>query len=130
MAAGDAQAVLPGVGFGSAHLCLDRWRDHLATNVVSALVPVVVSFVPQVLVFRPSQRCVHVSGHAARDDLRAYMWLDLAATRTSEPNVRKGAVKTRERVEARMSPAQKSEARRSAEAWKPKKNKLFVAPTQ
>ncbi len=63
-----------------------------------------------------------------QDDVRAHMWLDLAATRSSEPKVREGAIKTRELVAARMSPAQKTEARRLAKAWKSTRNKLFIVP--
>ncbi len=66
----------------------------------------------------------------SQHDRQAYKWLELAATRSSDPEVRRAAVKTRELVAARMSAEQRTEAQRSAKAWKPTRSKLFVAPTQ
>lgn len=48
------------------------------------------------------------------DDVRAYMWYTLSATRGDV-----GAVSARDRVAARMSPTQIAQARALASAWKP-----------
>ena len=54
----------------------------------------------------------------ARDYVRAYLWLSLAAAGTSEVVV-PHAIAARDKVAALMSPAQIAEAKALAAAWKP-----------
>ena len=54
----------------------------------------------------------------AQDDVQAYKWFDLAAaTYTAKPE-RDEAVKARDSVAARMTPAQIAEAQKLAREWK------------
>ena len=50
-----------------------------------------------------------------QDYVQAYMWFNLAAARGT-----KGAAEWRERLAARMTPAQIAEAQKLASEWKPK----------
>ena len=56
-----------------------------------------------------------------QDYARAYMWYDLAASRFSPGERRDKAVKNRDIVAEKMTPAQISEAQKLAREWKPKK---------
>ncbi len=57
-----------------------------------------------------------------QDYVQAYMWFDLAAThiRASNTQARDLAIKNRDTVAAKMTPAQIAEARKLVDAWKPK----------
>ena len=55
-----------------------------------------------------------------QDYIQAHMWLNLAASRYTDPTDRAVAVKQRDLVAAKMTPAQIAEAQRLATAWKPK----------
>jgi hypothetical protein len=48
------------------------------------------------------------------------MWLDLAALKTSDAEIKKIAVKGRDFCAALMTPGQIAEAQRLASEWKPK----------
>jgi hypothetical protein len=50
----------------------------------------------------------------------AYMWLNLAASRAIDAEVRDGADKARDSVAAKMTPDQIAEAQRMASEWVPK----------
>ena len=72
----------------------------------------------------------HNLGHMYRigfgvpqDYVQAHMWFNLAASRfpASDKESRERAVKNRDRVASKMTPAQISEAQRLAREWKPKK---------
>ncbi len=54
-----------------------------------------------------------------QDYVQAYMWFDLAAARFSASEA-EGAVKGRDFVASKMTPAQIAEAQRLAREWKPK----------
>ena len=54
-----------------------------------------------------------------KDDVQAYMWVNLAAAGTSDADVREQAQKTRDAFAARMTPAQIGEAQRLSREWKP-----------
>ena len=56
----------------------------------------------------------------AQDYAAAHMWFNLAAARLPPGEVREMAVKNRDLVEKRMTPAQVAEAQRLAREWKPK----------
>ena len=56
-----------------------------------------------------------------QDYAQALMWFDLAASRFPPSEYRDNAVKNRDIVAMRMTPAQISEAQRLAQQWKPKK---------
>ena len=55
-----------------------------------------------------------------QDYTQAHMWWNLAASRYTDPTDRADAVKNRDVVAAKMTPAQIAEAQRLASAWKPK----------
>jgi hypothetical protein len=57
-----------------------------------------------------------------QDYVQAYKWFDLAATKFSagEAEMRAAAVRSRDYVAARMTPAQIAEAQKLAREWKPK----------
>ena len=54
------------------------------------------------------------------DYLLAHMWFNLAAAGSSRGKFHDWAVRDRDEVEERMSPAQVAEAQRLAREWKPK----------
>ncbi len=56
----------------------------------------------------------------ARDVVLAHMWLNLAAVRFPPGEDRKLAVRDRDRIQQRMTPAEVAEAQRFAREWKPK----------
>ncbi len=56
-----------------------------------------------------------------QDDAQAHMWYNLAASRFSPGENRDQAVKDRDIVAKRMTPAQISEAQKLAREWRPKK---------
>ncbi len=56
-----------------------------------------------------------------RDYVQAHMWLNLAASRLPPGEDRNRAVKNRDIVAERMTPAQISEAQKLAREWRPKK---------
>ncbi len=56
-----------------------------------------------------------------QDYVQAHMWLDLAASRFPSGEDRDKALKERDRVAKKMTPAQISEAQKLAREWKPKK---------
>ena len=61
-------------------------------------------------------------GHGVPQDyVQAYMWFKLAASRLPPGEDRDKAVKNRDIVAKRMTPAQISEAQKLAREWKPKK---------
>ena len=57
-----------------------------------------------------------------RDDVQAHKWLDLASSHSgaSEKEIRERAVRNRDILAARMTPAQIAEAQTLAREWKPK----------
>ena len=55
-----------------------------------------------------------------QDDAQAYMWLSLAAANLAGKEDRDQAVKNRDIVSAKMTPAQIAEAQKLAREWKPK----------
>ena len=55
-----------------------------------------------------------------RDYIQAHMWRNLAASHLTDPTNRANAVKNRDTVAAKMTPAQIGEAQRLVSAWKPK----------
>ena len=55
-----------------------------------------------------------------QDYVQAYMWIDLAASRFAPGAYQDLAVKQRDIVAAKMTPAQIAEAQRLAREWKPK----------
>ncbi len=57
----------------------------------------------------------------SKDYVQAYMWYDLAASRSPPGKVRDTAVKNRDFVAKKMTPAQKAEAKKLAREWRPKK---------
>ena len=57
----------------------------------------------------------------SKDYVQAYMWYILAASRSPPGKVRDTAVKNRDFVAKKMTPAQKAEAKKLAREWKPKK---------
>ncbi len=56
-----------------------------------------------------------------QDYVQAHMWYNLAASRFPPGTDRAKAVKNRDIVAAKMTPAQIAEAQRLAREWKPKK---------
>ncbi len=56
-----------------------------------------------------------------QDYAQAHMWLNLAASRFPPGKDRDNAVKNRDIVAEKMTPAQISEAQKLAREWKPKK---------
>ena len=56
----------------------------------------------------------------ARDDVQAYRWFAVAATRGADSYARTNAVKGRDAAAIKMTPAQVAEAERLVRAWKPK----------
>jgi TPR repeat protein len=56
-----------------------------------------------------------------RDDVQALKWLDLASSHSgaSEKATRERAVRNRDKLAARMTPAQIAEAQKLAREWKP-----------
>ena len=62
---------------------------------------------------------MYAAGHGvSRDYVRAYLWLSLAASGTSDV-VTPRAIAARDKVAVLMSPAQIEEAKALAAAWKP-----------
>ena len=59
-------------------------------------------------------------GGVLQDYISAHMWLNLAASRADDALIRDAAVKDRDGVAAKMTPAQIAEAQRMAREWKPK----------
>ena len=57
-----------------------------------------------------------------QDYVRAHMWFSLAASRFAPGSNRDITVRNRERVAAKMTPAQFAEAQRRAREWKPKRS--------
>ncbi len=57
----------------------------------------------------------------SKDYVQAYMWFNLTASRHPPGEVRDTAVKNRDIVAKKMTPAQKAEAKKLAREWKPKK---------
>ena len=57
----------------------------------------------------------------SQDYVQGYMWTDLAASRYPPGKDRDIAVKNRDIIAKRMTPAQISEAQKLAREWKPKK---------
>ena len=55
-----------------------------------------------------------------QDYARAHLWYNLAASKLPPGTVRNRAVKSRDKVAAKMFPAQISEAQKLAREWKPK----------
>ncbi len=55
-----------------------------------------------------------------QDDAQAHMWYNLAASRFSPGEKRNKAVKNRDIIAERMTPAQISEAQKLAREWRPK----------
>ena len=56
-----------------------------------------------------------------QDYVQAHMWFNLAASRSEPGSDRDMAVKNRDIIAAKMTPAQIAEAQRLAREWKPKK---------
>ena len=58
----------------------------------------------------------------SQDYVQAHKWFNLSASRASadQKDVLDSAVKNRNRVAAKMTPAQTAEAQKLASAWKPK----------
>ena len=56
-----------------------------------------------------------------QDYVQAHMWFNLAASRSEPGSDRDAAVKNRDIVAAKMTPAQIAEAQRLAREWKPKR---------
>jgi TPR repeat protein len=56
----------------------------------------------------------------ARDDVQAYRWFAVAAMRGADSYARTNAVKGRDAVAMKMTPAQVAEAERLVREWKPK----------
>ncbi len=56
-----------------------------------------------------------------QDYVQAHTWYNLAASRSPPGTDRDNAVKNRDIVAAKMTPAQIAEAQRLAREWKPKK---------
>ncbi len=54
------------------------------------------------------------------DYVQAHKWYSLAAARPSPGKFHDSAIESRDKVEAKMSPAQVTEAQRLAREWKPK----------
>jgi uncharacterized protein len=68
---------------------------------------------------------LYAEGHGVMQDyVQAHMWFNLATTHTRASNTeaRDLAIKNRDAVAAKMTPAQIAEAQRLAEEWKPKAN--------
>ena len=64
---------------------------------------------------------MYYSGRGVPQDyIQAHMWWNLAASRYTDPTDRADAVKNRDLVAAKLTPAQVVEAQRLASAWKPK----------
>ncbi len=57
----------------------------------------------------------------SKDYVQAYMWYILAASRFPPGEGRDTAVKNRDFVAKKMTPAQKAEAKKLAREWRPKK---------
>ncbi len=57
-----------------------------------------------------------------QDSVLAHMWVDLAASRFAPGSNRDFAVKIRDIIAAKMTPAQLAEAQRLAREWKPKRS--------
>jgi len=59
------------------------------------------------------------SGHGVPQDyIQAHKWFNLAAAGFTDTNRRNSAIENRERVAARMTPAQIAEAQKLAREWK------------
>ncbi len=56
-----------------------------------------------------------------QDEAQAHMWLNLAASRFPPGEDRDRAVKSRESIAKRMTPAQISDTHKLAREWRPKK---------
>jgi hypothetical protein len=56
-----------------------------------------------------------------QDYAQAHMWYNLAASHAEDPATRETAVKNRDNVATKMTPAQIAEAQRLASEWKPTK---------
>ena len=66
-------------------------------------------------------RVMYATGEGVPQDyIQAHMWWNLAASRYTDPTDRADAVKNRDLVAAKMTPAQIGEAQRLVSAWKPK----------
>jgi uncharacterized protein len=55
-----------------------------------------------------------------QDYALAYMWFNLASSPATNTDLRQMAVENRDKVAAKMTPAQIAEAQRMAREWKPK----------
>ena len=65
---------------------------------------------------------MYADGHGVPQDyVLARMWFNLAASRATTAWLRPAAVKSRDDVAAKMTPAQIAEAQRMAREWKPTK---------
>jgi TPR repeat protein len=58
---------------------------------------------------------------APQDFVRAYMWFNLVVSGASGASIRDQAVRDRNELAAKMTPAQIAEAQRLASGWAPKK---------
>ncbi len=63
----------------------------------------------------------HRGAGVPQDYLQAHMWFNLSASRSPLDETFNAAVKGRDEVAAKMSPAQISEAQKLAREWRPKK---------
>jgi TPR repeat protein len=64
---------------------------------------------------------MYYNGRSVPEDYAlAYMWLNLAASRAVDTEIRDGAIKARDLVAAKMTPDQIAEAQRMAREWVPK----------
>ena len=54
-----------------------------------------------------------------QDDVQAHMWFNLAASRAERRKIRRNLVRKRNRIAARMTPEQVTEAQRLASEWRP-----------
>jgi uncharacterized protein len=66
----------------------------------------------------------------SQDHVLAYMWFNLAAThiRAANSEARNLAIKNRDTVAAKMTPAQIAEAQKLADEWKPSANQPTAPP--
>ncbi|MSO74743.1 MAG: hypothetical protein EXQ99_06310 [Alphaproteobacteria bacterium] len=55
-----------------------------------------------------------------QDFVLAHVWYNLAAARHSEPEMRKNSSDARDKIAARMTPAQVAKAQQLAAEWQPK----------
>ncbi|MEE9250136.1 MAG: tetratricopeptide repeat protein [Alphaproteobacteria bacterium] len=63
---------------------------------------------------------LHANGLGVeQDDVQAHMWFNLAASRAEKRKIRRNLVRKRNRIAARMTPEQVTEAQRLASEWRP-----------